>query len=49
MGKALVVIYLFHSNSFSINSIFALNKEKNDILNTIFMLVLNTRKVFLKN
>lgn len=49
VGKVLVIVYLFHFNFHSANHISVLNREKNDISNTTFMLVLATKKISSKN
>lgn len=49
LGKAFVIVYLFHLNSFFTNYIFALEKMRKDISKIIFILVLANKKVSSKN
>lgn len=46
VSKTLIIIYFLYFNSLFINLTLALDKERNDIFNTILMLVLATREIF---
>lgn len=48
INKTLVVVYLFYSSFFSTNLIFSLNRKRNSIPKTTFMLLSASRRFFQK-
>lgn len=49
ISKALIIVYIFHSNYLSANLIFVLYRKKKSIPKTTSILVLTFKKVFSKN